>query len=211
MTTKTIATPFSCCWRRTAIRGLRLPSGGNEAIALLGKERFSLVLLDMMMPGMNGDEVLRIIKNDPQTRRYFGGRHQRRYRHGKGLEMHRDRRGRLSAEAVQSDDPARAHRILIAQAVVPRPGRRIYGTDRAGEEKFGEAAAKRAAARDRGADCEPARAISRISSRMPRSSSRTWPASGRSRTHAGLRDCRLPEPAVHRIRQAWPRMSMSKR
>ena len=43
-------------------------AGGNEALALLGKERFSLVLLDMMMPGMNGDEVLRIIKNDPDTR-----------------------------------------------------------------------------------------------------------------------------------------------
>ena len=40
---------------------------GNEAIALLGKEWFSLVLLDMMMPDLNGDEVLKIIKNDPQT------------------------------------------------------------------------------------------------------------------------------------------------
>jgi adenylate cyclase len=43
-------------------------SGGNEAIALLGKERFSLVLLDMMMPDLNGDEVLKIIKGDPETR-----------------------------------------------------------------------------------------------------------------------------------------------
>jgi adenylate cyclase len=43
-------------------------SGGNEAIALLGKERFSLVLLDMAMPDLNGDEVLKIIKNDPDTR-----------------------------------------------------------------------------------------------------------------------------------------------
>src|SRR6266852_1971029 len=43
-------------------------SGGNEAIALLGRERFSLVLLDMVMPDLNGDEVLRIIKNNPETR-----------------------------------------------------------------------------------------------------------------------------------------------
>src|SRR5262249_4498893 len=42
--------------------------GGKEAIALLGKERFSLVLLDMAMPDLNGDEVLKIIKNDPDTR-----------------------------------------------------------------------------------------------------------------------------------------------
>ena len=43
-------------------------SGGKEAITLLGKERFSLVLLDMAMPDLNGDEVLKIIKNDPDTR-----------------------------------------------------------------------------------------------------------------------------------------------
>ena len=28
--------------------------GGNEAIALLNKEKFNLVLLDMMMPDLNG-------------------------------------------------------------------------------------------------------------------------------------------------------------
>ncbi len=43
-------------------------SGGNEAIALLNKEKFSLVLLDMMMPDLNGDEVLKIIKANPDTR-----------------------------------------------------------------------------------------------------------------------------------------------
>jgi adenylate cyclase len=43
-------------------------SGGNEAIALLGKEKFGLVLLDMMMPDLNGDEVLKIIKGNPDTR-----------------------------------------------------------------------------------------------------------------------------------------------
>jgi class 3 adenylate cyclase/CheY-like chemotaxis protein len=43
-------------------------SGGNEAIALLDKTRFDLVLLDMMMPDLNGDEVLKIIKGKPDTR-----------------------------------------------------------------------------------------------------------------------------------------------
>src|SRR5216684_1486545 len=43
-------------------------AGGNEAIALIEKEKFSLVLLDMMMPDLNGDEVLRVIKSNPDTR-----------------------------------------------------------------------------------------------------------------------------------------------
>src|SRR5438034_3472579 len=43
-------------------------ASGNEAIALIEKEKFSLVLLDMMMPDLNGDEVLKIIKGNPDTR-----------------------------------------------------------------------------------------------------------------------------------------------
>jgi class 3 adenylate cyclase len=41
---------------------------GNEAIDLLKKQKFSLVLLDLMMPDINGDEVLKIIKDSPETR-----------------------------------------------------------------------------------------------------------------------------------------------
>jgi class 3 adenylate cyclase len=43
-------------------------AGGNEAIALIKKEKFSLVLLDLMMPDLNGDEVLKAIKSDPDQR-----------------------------------------------------------------------------------------------------------------------------------------------
>ncbi len=43
-------------------------SGGNAAVALLQKQKFSLVLLDLMMPDLNGDEVLKIIKANPDTR-----------------------------------------------------------------------------------------------------------------------------------------------
>src|SRR5436309_14647792 len=43
-------------------------ASGNEAIALIEKEQFSLVLLDLMMPEMNGDERLRLINSEPDKR-----------------------------------------------------------------------------------------------------------------------------------------------
>ena len=43
-------------------------SGGNEAISLIEKEKISLVLLDMMMPDLNGDEVLKSIRSKAATR-----------------------------------------------------------------------------------------------------------------------------------------------
>jgi len=43
-------------------------SGGNEALELIKNQKFSLVLLDLMMPDLNGDEVLRVLKSDPDTR-----------------------------------------------------------------------------------------------------------------------------------------------
>lgn len=47
---------------------LTMAAGGSEALALIAKRNFSLVLLDMMMPDLNGDEVLRAIKSNPDTR-----------------------------------------------------------------------------------------------------------------------------------------------
>jgi adenylate cyclase len=43
-------------------------SGGNEAVRMIENEKFSLVLLDMMMPDLNGDEVLRLIRSKADTR-----------------------------------------------------------------------------------------------------------------------------------------------
>src|SRR5690606_32007871 len=44
----------------------RCAHGGVEALRLLRTGRFDLVLLDMSMPDMDGLEVLRHIKTDPQ-------------------------------------------------------------------------------------------------------------------------------------------------
>src|SRR6266567_1934030 len=39
-----------------------LAKSGREAIELLGERRFDLVLLDIMMPGLNGLEVLKLLR-----------------------------------------------------------------------------------------------------------------------------------------------------
>jgi CheY-like chemotaxis protein len=42
-------------------------SDGDEAIEQIGKEKPSLILLDLMMPRMSGFHVLAQLKNDPET------------------------------------------------------------------------------------------------------------------------------------------------
>jgi two-component system phosphate regulon response regulator PhoB len=42
---------------------------GEQALRLVGNERFDLILLDLMLPGIGGIEVARILKTDPKTQR----------------------------------------------------------------------------------------------------------------------------------------------
>ena len=50
--------------KRMERRGFKVQGvgGGQEALLLLGKEHFDVVILDVMMPGMDGIETLREIK-----------------------------------------------------------------------------------------------------------------------------------------------------
>jgi len=44
-------------------------SDGENAVALANKENPDVILLDMLLPGMSGPEVLKALKNDPGTGR----------------------------------------------------------------------------------------------------------------------------------------------
>ncbi len=47
---------------------VELASNGTEALTRIRSSNFDLLLLDLMMPGIGGDQVLREIKNDPRLR-----------------------------------------------------------------------------------------------------------------------------------------------
>jgi PAS domain S-box-containing protein len=47
---------------------LLMAASGEEALQLARQERPTLMLLDILMPGMDGFEVCELLKNDPQTR-----------------------------------------------------------------------------------------------------------------------------------------------
>ncbi|HET7318950.1 MAG TPA: response regulator, partial [Nitrospirota bacterium] len=42
-------------------------SDGEEALHKIRKDKFDLVVLDLMLPGIQGVEICRIIRNDPKT------------------------------------------------------------------------------------------------------------------------------------------------
>ncbi len=44
-------------------------SGGLEGIALAEQEQPDLILLDMMMPGLNGAETLNLLLHNPKTQK----------------------------------------------------------------------------------------------------------------------------------------------
>ena len=46
---------------------VRAAGNGREAVAMVRRERPDLVVLDVMMPEMNGFDVAAVLKNDPQT------------------------------------------------------------------------------------------------------------------------------------------------
>jgi len=64
---RTIDTHCNCCSKATVTSGSpALPAETRRS--LLEKQKFSLVLLDLMMPDLNGDQVLKLIKSDPEKR-----------------------------------------------------------------------------------------------------------------------------------------------
>lgn len=56
--------------RRLTRQGYQITTagGGQEALDLLDRQDFDLVVLDMLMPGINGLQVLKKLKSDPERR-----------------------------------------------------------------------------------------------------------------------------------------------
>ena len=46
---------------------LRTASGGQQALDMVSQEKPDLILLDLMMPGVDGFEVIRRLRDNPET------------------------------------------------------------------------------------------------------------------------------------------------
>ena len=46
---------------------VQMAHSGESALLKLGQERFDLIVLDLMLPGANGLDITRFLKNDPKT------------------------------------------------------------------------------------------------------------------------------------------------
>jgi len=44
-------------------------STGEEALEKIRTDQFSVIILDLMLPGIQGTELCRMIRNDPRTER----------------------------------------------------------------------------------------------------------------------------------------------
>lgn len=54
--------------RAEGYENLVLAAGGQEALAAVARDEYALVLLDMMMPDLNGEQVLRALRANQKTR-----------------------------------------------------------------------------------------------------------------------------------------------
>ena len=105
---------------------------GRQALELLKARDFDVLLLDIMMPNMNGYEVLEAMALDAAPAAGAGDHDFGRGRQGKHRALHRAGRGRLPAQAVRPGDPAGAPGLVARAQAPPRPGTAVPEEPRAG-------------------------------------------------------------------------------
>ena len=86
---------------------VRCAENGRQALEMLRAEDFDLVLLDILMPEMNGYQVLEAMKARPRAAAHPGHHDLRPGRDRQRRALHRDRGRGLPAQAVQPRAAAR--------------------------------------------------------------------------------------------------------